>query len=151
MIHYHGGPITPSRQSLNEAVKPAGFGSWEDYESSLACCTRTTDVVLSYAAHLDKADKVGRWYEEAAERGMGNISFDQAQHRRDLAKALILPDPVDPDLLEAREICAKYWDKEECPSHAENYRSGCYDYDNPIALTVAAIKRGRELAKERSE
>ena len=52
---------------------------------------------------------------------------------------------VDPDLLEAREIVAKYWEVNGSPICAAGYRAGNRD-DWVIAhIALAAIKRGREL------
>ena len=49
---------------------------------------------------------------------------------------------VDPDLLEAREIAAKYWGRADA---AEEYRAGKWDDASHVVVALAAIKRGREL------
>lgn len=59
--------------------------------------------------------------------------------------------PVDPDLIEAREIVAKWW--ENPPSHyrnvfdPESFRRGERDTFPEVTQTLAAIKRGRELER----
>ncbi len=53
-------------------------------------------------------------------------------------------EPVDPDLIEAREICA-LTTISNC--NAEAYRSGEIDHATIIQTALAAIKRGRELER----
>lgn len=71
--------------------------------------------------------------------------------------AALLPKPIDPDLLEAREMVARGHDKwaGESPWHAgeaERVRSGRDDHCFRVADTLAGIRRGRELTEqERSE
>jgi hypothetical protein len=61
---------------------------------------------------------------------------------RDLSKPLSEIQPVDPDLIEAREIVgARYL--ELLPL----YRAGRYDSGSTIPIALAAIKRGRELER----
>lgn len=50
--------------------------------------------------------------------------------------------PVDPDLIEAREIVAEAY-----PSDETEIRSGEQDESADIAITLAGIKRGRELER----
>jgi hypothetical protein len=49
--------------------------------------------------------------------------------------------PVDPDLVEAREICANL-----CNLTGERYRSGELDDTGFVRIALAALKRGKELA-----
>lgn len=56
------------------------------------------------------------------------------------------PLPVDPDLIEAREICAKWHEGTKLPVAANNYRAGDYDDGYYVTSVVAGIKRGRVLA-----
>ena len=51
-------------------------------------------------------------------------------------RGLIAPEPVDPDLLEAREIVARTY----------NWAQRSFDNGHPaVVSTLAAIKRGRQL------
>lgn len=52
--------------------------------------------------------------------------------------------PIDPDLLAAREICAKHYEASGLLRTAASFRSGAYDNNHSIALTLAGIKYGRE-------
>lgn len=54
--------------------------------------------------------------------------------------------PVDPDLLEAREICAKNVNSHN-PAMIEPYRDGEYDNHWLMRCVVEGIKRGRELER----
>ncbi|MDV7391672.1 hypothetical protein RZS08_09980, partial [Arthrospira platensis SPKY1] len=62
-------------------------------------------------------------------------------------RGLIADDPVDPDLEEAREICAlvcEGW--ADIPAErAHQYRDGSHDDEADIAYALAALKRGKEL------
>jgi hypothetical protein len=53
--------------------------------------------------------------------------------------------PVDPDLIEAREIVAKWYDTYRRPIVAKALRGGDRDHFSEVQLTLAGIKRGREL------
>jgi len=59
--------------------------------------------------------------------------------------------PVDPLLIEAREICAQYWERGGNPvarDIARDYRNGIHDEDDErLTPVLAALKRGIELAK----
>jgi hypothetical protein len=56
-------------------------------------------------------------------------------------------DALDPLLIEAREICAKWCDDKSCPEAARSYRSGEYDSHHPIEAALTALRRGMELAE----
>lgn len=77
---------------------------------------------------------------------------DDLSHVHRLAARLggrfVLNDPpVDPDLIAAREICAK--DEDDIPFAAREYRAGERDKWATLRLTLAGIKHGR--AMERGE
>lgn len=57
--------------------------------------------------------------------------------------------PIDPDLIEAREVCARYFEAKDRHWVASEYREGRYDIglDNELTIALAAIKRGRELQR----
>jgi hypothetical protein len=57
-----------------------------------------------------------------------------------------LPKPVDPDLIEAREICTR----DACYTQrmAEAVRDGDYDGTSTVRNILSAIKRGRELERD---
>jgi hypothetical protein len=57
-----------------------------------------------------------------------------------------LPKPVDPDLIEARNLAASRWDREDMNSWAQTILSGACDGHTDVTLALTAIKRGRELA-----
>ena len=66
-------------------------------------------------------------------------------------RGLIAPEPVDPLLIEAREICARYFDEQNLPAAARSYRSGKNDNEGDIGecelpIALAALRRGMELA-----
>lgn len=54
--------------------------------------------------------------------------------------------PVDPDLIEARELVAQYWVERNSPMTAVGIRSGKHDDGSNVMATLAGIKRGRALA-----
>lgn len=56
--------------------------------------------------------------------------------------------PVDPLLVEAREIVAKYYDDEGQPNHAQAIRAGNWNETGLVKSALAALRRGIELAKE---
>lgn len=58
--------------------------------------------------------------------------------------------PVDPLLVEAREICAA--DVERLENHwtADIYRKGRYDSGTLVRVTLAALKRGIKIAEEKA-
>jgi len=59
-----------------------------------------------------------------------------------------LPQPVDPDLLEAREVAiATVGDRDWPQVWAKEVRAGQYDRESRVRVALAAIKRGRELAE----
>ncbi len=68
--------------------------------------------------------------------------------------AALLPEPVDPDMVEARELIARAcaWFNEDPAEMVKNIRAGLWDYPDVaqglVADTYAAIKRGRELASK---
>jgi hypothetical protein len=64
-----------------------------------------------------------------------------------LLKAL-LPEPVDADLVEARELEATAAEANGFEEYARNIRAGEYDDDGPVRCTLNGIKRGRALEKE---
>ncbi len=74
------------------------------------------------------------------------------------ARAIValLPKPVDPDLIEAREIAASHSTKGSFISisagelTAEHIRAGIRDDDVFVRAIATAIKRGRELAQVQS-
>ena len=76
-----------------------------------------------------------------------------ASHLRDLAASLIEEHeeheekPIDPLLEEAREVAAKYYLEEGCPSAADKCRSGEWDHMPFVEVTVEGLRRGIELGK----
>lgn len=60
-------------------------------------------------------------------------------------------EPVDPDLIEAREICAAYYEGEGAglpkPDKAARIRDGKLDSEPELVVIRTAIKRGRQLAE----
>ncbi len=69
----------------------------------------------------------------------------------DEARAIValLPEPVDPDRIEGRNVAATaHMDMHGYESTAEAIRAGRHDDWILVIGCVAAIKRGRELAKQ---
>jgi hypothetical protein len=56
--------------------------------------------------------------------------------------------PVDPLLIEAREICALDCEKFRLLSSAGNYRRGVNDKGDTLRVVITALKRGIELGKQ---
>jgi len=59
---------------------------------------------------------------------------------RHQALEALLPEPVDPLLIEAREIAAKYWEDEGCHPTAEGLRAGRDDDTASVKIAYAALK-----------
>lgn len=62
---------------------------------------------------------------------------------------LVLREPVDADLLEAREICAVFSEARGAFSTAARYRAGEFDNvrDYELNLAILALRRGREIER----
>lgn len=92
----------PSRTALDLAVKPAGYSSWEEFDRwyPQANDTLLRAIALAYAADLDKADKVGREVLELVDTAWSTASADKFLQAMEILRANLLPDPIDPDLLE---------------------------------------------------
>lgn len=61
--------------------------------------------------------------------------------------------PVDPLLIEAREICALQWDARKGAIETEvanDFRNGFHDDESEVFHVLLGLKRGMELAKEQS-
>jgi hypothetical protein len=56
------------------------------------------------------------------------------------------PLSIDPDLVEARELCAKLYEGDGFTTSALSCRLGNYDGSSKTVLALAGIKRGRALA-----
>lgn len=83
-----------------------------------------------------------------------HIKTGRSVHAELLAVASELPVPVDPDLLEAREVAASYCQKGSYISisageaSANHIRAGLRDDDTFVQAMLAAIKRGKEIARQ---
>ena len=55
--------------------------------------------------------------------------------------------PIDPLLIEAREIVAEYFATDGSPITAAKYSSGAWDSLPAVLVTVEALRRGIELGK----
>lgn len=65
---------------------------------------------------------------------------------RDIAR--LLPKPIDPDLIEAREVARKCLDtREQSFGFLDGIARGKRDEYSEVRIALAAIKRGRELAQ----
>lgn len=150
---------TPSQAALDAAVKPAGCRDWQAFIDDTGKHSYVRAIALAYAAHLDKADKVGRMVQ-----AVGMIYTPQELFELQVvARDLCLPESIDPDLLEAREMFAEYHKQGGCDlmlnsgfigkEGAANdlIMAGEFDHNPFVKMALKAIKRGRELAKERSE
>lgn len=87
-------------------------------------------------------------------RGSGSLCYaKEVEHLYDEASAIaaLLPEPVDPDLIEARKIVAERNGnlRIEC-GYRQRVLDGQEDDHPAVMNTLAAIKRGRELAREQS-
>jgi Xaa-Pro aminopeptidase len=66
-------------------------------------------------------------------------------------RGLIAPEPVDPLLIEAREVCAKHFEAQGLFACTKDYRDGkndneIDDMEHEMSIALAALKRGMELA-----
>lgn len=91
-------------------------------------------------AFVRKCEELSR----GTEAFFGNAHHHHEASLRDEARAIVaeLPEPVDPDLLEARGIAAKFG-QTSIP-----YANGNYDHYPMVVAALAAIKRGREMERE---
>lgn len=133
-----GGPCTASEHN------------WGRYINSPHKATETIAIRLP-ANHPHYAKPVRTAAEqldrmEALVRSMAN---DEARDYPAEARAIValLPEPVDPDLVEARKICEERVRLVDANLAAE-YRDGDYDTQMEMQVTLAAIKRGRQLERE---
>lgn len=71
----------------------------------------------------------------------------------DEARAIValLPEPVDPDLVECREILACEAETKGWTAHALRWRAGAWDDESTIISYMKVLKRGRELALKARE
>jgi len=67
-----------------------------------------------------------------------------AQALRDASKPLSEIQPVDPDLIEARECAALVYEERENKEGAEELRRGEYDDNAGVQVALLAIKRAKE-------
>jgi sugar-specific transcriptional regulator TrmB len=65
-------------------------------------------------------------------------------------RGLIAPEPVDPLLIEAREICSAAYRAASYTAYAEEMARGEHDYFASVQSTLAALKRGMELGRAAS-
>jgi hypothetical protein len=82
---------------------------------------------------------------EIAQR-QGAAAFIEAMRER----RLIAPEPVDPLLIEAREICGDWAEGERSwvsVNAVKNYREGRWDDASHMDIALAALRRGMELAQ----
>ena len=79
---------------------------------------------------------------------LDNVDYIKIVRRAllDTHKPLSEITPVDPDLIEARELVARYWVERNSPMTAVGIRSGKHDDGSNVVATLAGIKRGRALA-----
>jgi hypothetical protein len=75
--------------------------------------------------------------------GNGDLTFGEVMTEL-RERGLIVPEPVDPILIEAREIAAE-WGNKFLPSGS--YREGHLDESIYVQIALAALKRGMELAQ----
>lgn len=65
-------------------------------------------------------------------------------------RGLIAPEPVDPLLIEAREICSAAYRAASYTAYADEMARGGRDDTIIVHATLAALKRGMELQREAS-
>jgi hypothetical protein len=80
----------------------------------------------------------------AGEPGRQLIAASDGDYAEARAIVALLPEPVDPDLIEARKLAA-VWSESQDVSHS-HYLDGHMDDSAEVRGMVAAIARGRELA-----
>ena len=65
-------------------------------------------------------------------------------------RGLIAEEPVDPLLVEAQEICAEWCEGRDATDCARRYRTGEWDDTPHVAIALAALRRGMELAPRKT-
>lgn len=91
--------------------------------------------------------RMGTIYRDAgspAELPPRNYDMRDYAEARDIQN--LLPKPVDPDLIEAREIAASMLEVAQGGTHIEETRRGERDGYVHVCIALAGIQRGRELA-----
>lgn len=83
-------------------------------------------------AHKLLAEAGGKWGPSAARAFARYI----AEHEEP---------PVDPLLIEAREVCARHFEDSHQGAHGVSYRYGTWDDMDTVQIALAAIKRGIEI------
>lgn len=79
--------------------------------------------------------------------GAGDVAAMTAE-----ARAIVetLPEPIDPDLLAAREIVAGVWKRDGWSEEsAAGMTKGVYDSYNTVKAALAGIKHGREMERNK--
>jgi hypothetical protein len=81
--------------------------------------------------------------------GNGDLTFGEVMTEL-RERGLIVPEPVDPFLEEAREVVAKWAEGiEGFGPYADDYRSGKRDKDSEIQTCISALRRGIEIGAQR--
>lgn len=102
-------------------------------------------------------DDIPQWARDEVDKrapiGVRHTSSGLAKYAdelRDLAASLIAQHeepPVDPLLIEAREIVAKFYEGNGGSIFSENFRAGKLDTTPPARVTLEGLRRGIELGK----
>lgn len=137
---------TPSKSALDAAVKPAGV-TWAVFEQGNVN-SDAYRIALAYAADLDKADKQSREVLALLADAKAFNTSSWLERAIALLRANLLPEPVDPDLLEARALFEEFHAAEGFTATAKKAPTGECDEYGDMKLILTALKRGRELAKE---
>jgi hypothetical protein len=76
------------------------------------------------------------------------MTYTVAEAERILAEAKAREAAVDPLLIEAREVCARFYEADGSPIIAADHRAGKFDDgDSQQTIALAALRRGMELVQ----
>lgn len=123
---------------MSEIPDAAEERSWDLFGAERAGRPHAaTETVWQYAFARYIADVSEKAKE--AEGALG-LYLDQTSRIRTDLQSLILPNPEDDLLKEAREICAQDAEAQGDMAEANHYRDGDWDNLKPVRCTLAALK-----------
>lgn len=95
------------------------------------------------------ADEIPQWAIERATAIRADAVADDLNWTETLARFVAAHEdpPVDPLLIEAREVVARHWETSGSPIEARLTRKGERDRTGMMGRVVEGVRRGMEIAK----